>query len=40
MRLDDTVGQGVDPHLRGMVVVFNATPSATTQSVPPVVGQT
>ncbi|RZS90368.1 pullulanase-type alpha-1,6-glucosidase [Motilibacter rhizosphaerae] len=34
MRLDDTVGPDVDPALRGMVVVFNATPSATVQTVP------
>ncbi len=39
MRLDDTAGRDVDPDLRGMVVVFNATPTATTQSVPATAGQ-
>lgn len=39
MRLDDTVGPDVDRSLRGMVVVFNATPSATTQTVPATAGQ-
>jgi pullulanase-type alpha-1,6-glucosidase len=39
MRLDDTVGPNVDKALRGMVVVFNATPSSTTQTVPAAAGQ-
>ena len=33
MRIDDTVGADVDPKLRGVVVVFNATPQAVTQKV-------
>ena len=40
MRLDDTVGQGVDPKLRGMVIVFNATPESTSQTVAATAGQT
>ena len=40
MRLDDTVGRDVDPKLRGMVVVFNATPKATTQTVAATADQT
>ena len=39
MRLDDTVGPNVDKSLGGMVVIFNATPDATTQSVSGVAGQ-
>ncbi|MFT4297259.1 MAG: pullulanase-type alpha-1,6-glucosidase [Micropruina sp.] len=38
MRIDDTVGPNVDRKLRGLVVVFNATPGATTQTVPGVRG--
>ena len=33
MRIDDTVGPDVDPALRGLVVVFNASPKAVTQKV-------
>ena len=39
MRIDDTRGRRVDPKLRGMVVVFNATPNATIQTVPDTAGQ-
>ncbi|MET1008141.1 MAG: pullulanase-type alpha-1,6-glucosidase, partial [Propionibacteriaceae bacterium] len=39
MRLDDTVGKRVDPRLRGMVVVFNATPKTVQQQVSAVRGQ-
>jgi pullulanase-type alpha-1,6-glucosidase len=34
MRIDDTKGRGVDPRLKGVVVIFNASPQATTQTVP------
>jgi hypothetical protein len=34
MRVDDTVGADVDPALRGLVVVFNASPDAVAQKVP------
>jgi pullulanase-type alpha-1,6-glucosidase len=33
MRIDDTVGPDVDPALRGLVVVFNASDEVTTQTV-------
>jgi pullulanase-type alpha-1,6-glucosidase len=39
MRIDDTVGKDVDRHLAGLVVVFNATPNATTQTVSGLAGQ-
>ncbi len=39
MRIDDTVGADVDPSLRGLVVVFNATPDAVTQVVPGMAGR-
>ncbi|HJE56897.1 MAG TPA: DUF3372 domain-containing protein [Nocardiopsis listeri] len=39
MRVDDTVGEDVDPELEGLVVVFNATPEQTTQVVDETVGQ-
>ncbi|MDQ1740008.1 MAG: hypothetical protein QOE53_1660 [Pseudonocardiales bacterium] len=39
MRIDDTVGTHVDRHLTGLVVVFNATPNATTQTVAGLAGQ-
>ncbi len=39
MHIDDTVGPDVDPRLRGVVVVFNATGSATAQAVPGTDGQ-
>jgi pullulanase/glycogen debranching enzyme len=34
MRIDDTVGADADPALRGLVVVFNASPDAVSQKVP------
>lgn len=37
MRVDDTVGEDVDPELEGLVVVFNATPEQTTQGADEVV---
>ncbi|MGH3462166.1 MAG: pullulanase-type alpha-1,6-glucosidase [Kribbellaceae bacterium] len=39
MRIDDTAGPDVDPRLRGALVVFNATGSPVTQSVPALAGQ-
>jgi pullulanase-type alpha-1,6-glucosidase len=39
MRLDDTVGPNIDPFLRGMVIVFNATPNTVTQQVAATAGQ-
>ena len=39
MRIDDTVGRDVDPRLKGLVVVFNATPEPTTQTVAGTAGQ-
>ncbi len=38
MRIDDTVGPDVDPRLKGLVVVFNATPESTTQTVAGAIG--
>ena len=38
MRIDDTVGADLDPALRGLVVVFNATPNPVTQKVPGLAG--
>jgi hypothetical protein len=38
-RIDDTVGPNVDPRLKGLVIVFNATPQATSQSIPAARGQ-
>ncbi|NUO92842.1 MAG: pullulanase-type alpha-1,6-glucosidase [Dermatophilaceae bacterium] len=38
MRVDDTKGVDADPALRGLVVVFNATPNAVTQKVPGLTG--
>jgi hypothetical protein len=38
MRLDDTVSPDVDPRYAGMVVVFNATPSAQTLTLPELAG--
>ncbi|TDD57486.1 pullulanase-type alpha-1,6-glucosidase [Kribbella antibiotica] len=40
MRIDDTVGPNVDPALKGVLVVFNTTGSAVTQTVPGLAGQT
>ncbi len=34
MRIDDTRGADADPHLRGLVVVINATPDPVSQVVP------
>ena len=34
MRVDDTVGADIDPKLKGIVVVFNASDEAVTQKVP------
>ncbi|WP_405057750.1 pullulanase-type alpha-1,6-glucosidase [Kribbella sp. NBC_01505] len=39
MRIDDTVGPNVDPALKGVLVVFNTTGSAVTQTVPGLAGQ-
>ena len=39
MKIDDTRGKDVDLSLRGMVVVFNATPNATIQTVVDTAGQ-
>ena len=39
MRIDDTVGADLDPRLKGLVVVFNASPKATTQQLPGTSGQ-
>ncbi|KQU70923.1 pullulanase-type alpha-1,6-glucosidase [Phycicoccus sp. Root101] len=38
MRIDDTVGADVDPRLKGLVVVINASPMAVTQKVPGLAG--
>jgi pullulanase-type alpha-1,6-glucosidase len=38
MRIDDTVGPDVDPALRGLVVVVNATPDTVGQVVPGLAG--
>ncbi|WP_245643546.1 pullulanase-type alpha-1,6-glucosidase [Sanguibacter suarezii] len=38
MRVDDTVGADVDPALAGMLVVFNASPEAVTETVEPLIG--
>jgi pullulanase/glycogen debranching enzyme len=38
MRIDDTQGADVDPRLRGLVVVFNASPQSVTQKVPGLAG--
>ena len=40
MRIDDTAGRNVDPALKGLVVVFNATPSQVTQRIPGLAGTT
>jgi hypothetical protein len=39
MRIDDTAGTDVDAALKGLVVVFNATPSQVTQRIPGLAGQ-
>lgn len=38
-RIDDTVGADADPARQGLVIVFNASPTATTQPVPATAGQ-
>ncbi|MGL5850852.1 MAG: alpha-1,6-glucosidase domain-containing protein, partial [Phycicoccus sp.] len=38
MRIDDTAGRDVDRRLDGLVVVFNASPEPTTQTVPGTAG--
>jgi pullulanase-type alpha-1,6-glucosidase len=38
-RIDDMVGPNVDPRLKGLVIVFNAGPQPTSQSVPAARGQ-
>jgi pullulanase-type alpha-1,6-glucosidase len=38
MRIDDTRGTDADPSLRGLVVVFNASPEPVTQEVPGLAG--
>ncbi len=38
MQIDDTVGRDADPALRGLVVVFNATPQTTQQTISAVGG--
>jgi pullulanase-type alpha-1,6-glucosidase len=38
MRIDDTKGADADPQLKGLVVVFNASPTAVTQKVPGLAG--
>jgi pullulanase/glycogen debranching enzyme len=38
MRVDDTVGRDADPALKGLVVVFNASPAPVTQHVPGMAG--
>jgi len=38
MRVDDTVGADVDPNAKGLLVVFNASGTATTQTVPGLAG--
>lgn len=38
MRVDDTVGRDADPRLKGLVVVFNASPEAVSQKVPGLAG--
>lgn len=38
MQLDDTAGIDVDPELKGLVVVFNASDETTTQTIPETVG--
>lgn len=40
MRIDDTVGTDVDPALDGVLVVFNASPAAVTQTVDGLAGHT
>lgn len=39
MLIDDLVGEDVDPELEGALVVFNASPDATTQALPDLAGR-
>ncbi|GAA1975238.1 pullulanase-type alpha-1,6-glucosidase [Microbacterium pumilum] len=39
MLIDDLVGEDVDPALEGALVVFNASPDATTQALPDLAGR-
>jgi len=39
MAIDDAGGEDLDPAAEGLVVVFNATPAATTQTVPGLAGR-
>ena len=39
MRLDDTAAPDIDPQLRGMVIVFNATPDTVSERIAAVTGQ-
>lgn len=39
MLIDDLVGENVDPALEGALVVFNASPDATTQTIPGLAGR-
>ena len=39
MLIDDLLGDDVDPALKGALVVFNASPEATTQTVPTLAGR-
>jgi hypothetical protein len=39
MHIDDTVGPNIDPALKGLVVVFNASDEATTQTVADTAGR-
>ncbi|MDY0908369.1 pullulanase-type alpha-1,6-glucosidase [Microbacterium sp. CFBP9034] len=39
MLIDDLVGEDVDPALEGALVVFNASPDATTQTMPELAGR-
>jgi pullulanase-type alpha-1,6-glucosidase len=38
-RIDDTAGPNVDPRLKGLVIVFNASPQATSQAIAATRGQ-
>jgi hypothetical protein len=38
MRINDNVGRDADPRLKGLVVVFNASPTAVAQKVPGLAG--
>ena len=39
MAIDDATGRDLDPRSEGVVVVFNATPAATTQTLPALAGR-